>query len=64
MSNYVHLDVDKILRATDKALLLKIDDEEIWVPRSMVADGDDYEAGDEDVTISVTEWFANKGGLA
>ena len=61
---YVHLDVEEIVRGTDKALLLRIDGEEVWVPLSQIADSDDYEVGDMDCTVSVTEWFASKEGLS
>lgn len=62
-SNYVHLDVDEILRATDKAFLVRCKDEEIWLPKSQIADPDDYEEGDADCTISITQWLANEKGL-
>ncbi len=61
--NYVHLDVDEILRETDGAFLLKIGDEELWVPKSQISDASDYGEGDEDCTVSVTKWFADKEGL-
>lgn len=62
-SNYVHLDVEEIVKETDKALLLRIDGEEYWCPLSQIADSDDYREGDEDVSLSVTEWWAKKAGL-
>ncbi len=63
-SNYVHLDVDEVVRETDKALLLRLEEgEEVWVPLSQIADSDQYGAGDRDCTISVTSWFAEKEGL-
>ena len=37
-SNYVHLDVQLVKKATDKALLCVIDGEEVWLPLSQVAD--------------------------
>lgn len=63
-SGWVHLDVDEVLRETDKAFLLLIDGEEVWVPKSQVSDADKYEAGDTDVTVSVTTWLAEQKGLA
>lgn len=63
MSNYVHLDVDEVVKETEKALLLRIGDEELWVPLSQIADAADYSAGDADCTVSVTKWFADKNGL-
>jgi hypothetical protein len=63
-SRYVHLDVERIVKETDAAFLCLIDGEEHWIPRSQVADDEDYREGDEDVELSVTEWFADKEGLA
>lgn len=62
-SNYVHLDVEEIVRDTDKAFLVRIEAGEVWIPKSQIADADDYEAGDTDLTLSVTKWFADKEGL-
>lgn len=62
-SNWVHLDVDRIAKETDKAFLCVIDGEEYWIPKSQVSDAEDYEAGDKDVCMSVTEWIANENGL-
>lgn len=61
-SNYVHVQVERIVKETDKALLCLIDGEEIWIPTSQIADSDDYREGDEDCEISVTSWFARKQG--
>lgn len=62
-SSYVHITVEEILRETENALLILLDGDELWVPRSQVAGGDDYTQGDRDVTLSVTEWWANKNGV-
>jgi hypothetical protein len=63
-SNYVHLDVDEILRETDKAFLVLTDEgEEVWLPKSHVADPDDYAEGDTNCTLSITEWLAKQKGL-
>ena len=63
-SNWVHLDVDEILRETPAAFMVLIDDEQIWLPKSQIADADDYEEGDVDLVISITEWIANEKGLS
>lgn len=63
MSNYVHIEVDEIIRETDKAFLFLIGDDEIWIPKSQVSDADDYEMGDKNCSISVTEFIANEKGL-
>jgi hypothetical protein len=62
-SRFVTVNVDKILRETDKAFLVEIDGDEVWLPFSQVADFNDYAEGDEDLELSVTEWIANEKGL-
>lgn len=62
-SNWVHIEVDLIKKTTFKAMLCVIGDEEFWLPFSQVADHDDYDEGDENVTISITEWIAEQKGL-
>lgn len=66
-SNYVHLDVDHIRNETDNAFLLTLGENyrgiEIWMPKSQVADPDDYKAGDRNCTISITEWIYKAKGL-
>lgn len=62
-SSWVHIDVDRIVRETDAAFLFEIDGEEVWVPKSQVSDPDDYEAGDENVSVSVTAFIAREKGL-
>lgn len=63
-SGYVHVEVDRIERETDAAFLVIIDNDQFWLPKSQIADADDYNAGDEDVTLSITEWIANEKGLS
>jgi hypothetical protein len=62
-SNWVHLDVDEILRETDAAFLVQIGEDEVWLPKSQIDGADGYEVGDCDLTISVTEWLARQKGL-
>jgi hypothetical protein len=62
-SNWVHLDVDEIKRETDKAFLLVIDGDEHWIPKSQISEPDDYEVGDKNLTVSVTEWIAEQKEL-
>lgn len=61
--NYVHLDVEEILKISEKAMLLLLEDgEEAWVPLSQIANAEDYTAGDKKATVSVTEWIAKQKG--
>jgi len=63
MSDYVHLDVEEILKDTGKAFLCVIEGDQFWIPRSCVADAGDYGEGDVNCTISVKESFAVEKGL-
>lgn len=63
-SNYVTIMVDEILRETDAAFLLEIDGDEVWIPKSQIADPSDYEMGDKECTLSVTEFIAREKGLS
>lgn len=62
-SNWIHLEVEKIVRETDAAFSLRVDGEDYWIPKSQISDPEDFEAGDENVTVSVTEWIARQKGL-
>jgi len=65
---YVHLDVPHVVRITDKAMLVRLEEDESaqghWIPLSQVSDPDDYAEGDLNCTVSVTEWWAEKEGLS
>ena len=62
-SNWVHLDVDRIKRITDKAMLVEIDGEDVWLPLSQVDNPSRFDEHDEDITVSITSWLANEKGL-
>lgn len=62
-SNWVHVTVEKVERETDAAFLLLIDGQQHWVPKSQISDPDVLDAGDEDVTVSLTEWIADQKGI-
>lgn len=63
-SNYVHLEVSEIKRETDKAFLVVLEDgAEHWLPKSQIADADDYSEGDTNCTVSITEWLAGEKGI-
>lgn len=62
-SNYVHLEGCSVVAETDKALLINYKDEEYWIPVSQISGADAYDAGDTDVTISITKWIANQKGI-
>jgi hypothetical protein len=62
-SRYIHVHVDEILKETEKAFLVRIDDEETWLPFSQISDVDDYKVGDKDLTLSISAWLANEKDL-
>jgi hypothetical protein len=61
---WVHLNVAVIRQERPKAFQVILDTGEIvWLPKSIVADAEDYQAGDRDITLSVQRWFAEKEEL-
>ena len=64
MSLWIHIEVERIKRETDKAFLVEIEGEEVWLPKSQIADWEDYEEGDTDCTMSISEFIADEKGLA
>lgn len=63
-SGWVHVDVEKIIRETGAAFRARLSDgREVWLPFSQIADADAYAEGDENVTLSITEWIAEQKGI-
>jgi hypothetical protein len=62
-SSWVHLDVDLVVAESENALLLEIDGDQHWIPKSQISEPGTYAKGDKDVTVSVTEWIAKQKGL-
>ena len=52
---------NEIRKATDKAVLIVVDGEDHWVPRSVCLDGDSLAEGDEDLIVA--DWWLKKEGL-
>lgn len=60
-TEWVELQVKKVLMSTAKAFLCRLeDDTESWVPKSQIQDADDIEAGDTELTLLITEWIASR----
>lgn len=59
---YVTICIDEIETTTDAAVLAVIDGDELWIPRSVIEDGNSVEEGDDD-SLEVAKWFAEKEGL-
>lgn len=50
---------------TDMAVLVQAGDEDIWIPKSQIAedlDWDDYEKED-DIEFTIPEWLAEEKGM-
>jgi hypothetical protein len=66
--DWVYIDVEAIVAETDKAFLLMMDsdvDEKHWVPKSQMADPDNYSQGAEDLEdVAISRWIANQKGIA
>lgn len=62
-SNWVFLEGCRVVRLTNRAALIEHNDEEIWIPLSVIDDPERLEVGDTDLTIGVKEWFADKEGI-
>lgn len=53
----------KITRETDKAVLAKIGDKEIWIPKSCVHDDSEaFSLQSSEGSIIVKRWWAEKNG--
>lgn len=64
-SGWTHFDIEEITMERTKALYVRIKGQRdrVWIPKSVIADADVYEEGDENVQISVKDWFVEKEGL-
>ena len=52
---WVEIDVDEVVKETDEAILIRIEDEEMWIPTSQCEDWpDEGEAG----IVTMMEWIA------
>jgi len=56
-SNVIDIHYDELLHETYNAWLLEIWDEEIWFPKSQC------DLDEENKTITIPEWLAEKKGL-
>ncbi len=60
-SEWVELEVKKIIAATAKAFLCRLDDDlEYWIPFSQMQDHEDFEPGDTECVLYITEWINDR----
>lgn len=59
------IDYDEIEAATEDAILLVIDEEKVWIPRSQILDeeDDDFPVGEGSGWLEIPEWLALEKGL-
>jgi hypothetical protein len=61
----VDFDIDGPVKAeTDKALLVVIEGDEVWMPKSQIAEHSEVQHEGDSGTITVTLWIATEKGLA
>ena len=61
----VTFEVDEVKAETDRAILVEIEGEEAWVPRSIIHDDSEvYSKEHGEGTLVVPRWWAEKRGLA
>ena len=53
----------KVLHESDLSLLVKIDDQEIWIPKSTIHDDSEVYKADTEGTLIISEWIAEKKEL-
>jgi len=59
-----YVDVELIKKETPAAFLMVIDGEEHWLPKSQMADPDDYDEGDVNLTdVAISAWIAGEKGI-
>lgn len=60
-TTYIEIEVKKIIAATAKAFLCRLDDDkEYWIPFSQMRDASDFEPGDTECTFYITEWISDR----
>jgi hypothetical protein len=52
----------EFMAASDSAILVDVEGEEVWLPKSVVGDFDDAEPGDT-IDLKIPEWLAEDRGL-
>jgi hypothetical protein len=59
---WVEIEIDEILRETEKAIQVRRGEEIEWMPKSQIRDGEELGVGECDLVISVAEWLAEEKG--
>lgn len=63
MTDYITIPDVSAVHETEKALLVEIEGDQYWVPKSQISDDSEvFEDGNEGDLV-VSEWFADKNDL-
>lgn len=60
-----YFEVTKVLRETQKALLVESDElneTEVWIPKSQIHDNSEVWKSSQEGKMAVTQWLARKNG--
>jgi len=61
---YEYVEVEDVIRSTDKALLVKIDGDEYWLPKSQVLNADEVDPGVFGTQeLEISRWWLKEQGL-
>ena len=66
MGDIARIEFDAVVATTPKAVLLEVQGEDVWVPRSVIVDpkeGEGMDRGDPAGEVEILSWFARKEGL-
>lgn len=65
MPKTISLDDVRVVKTTDKAVLVEYEGEEYWLPRShiVVEESEVYDVEGDHGTLVITEWIAQQKGL-
>ena len=59
----VTVTAERVIRKTDKAILVQLEDRQLWIPQSQISDNSEvYDVGHTGDLI-LSPWFAEKEGL-
>ena len=50
-------------KETEKAILVEVQNEEFWIPKSLIADTSEVNCKGDEGTLVIPEWFAEKEGI-
>lgn len=63
MTDYVEIDDVNVLVERELSLLCLIENEEIWIPKSLISSDSEVHAEGDHGTLIVEEWKAKQEGL-